>query len=57
MPRDIDEYRRGYEDGKEAGILLTAARSMTSILDSPDYLKGYEDGASGRDFDPSDDDE
>lgn len=52
---NIDEYRRGYEDGKGAGILLTAMRAPTAILDSDDYNRGYRHAQEGREFDPDGD--
>ena len=52
---DIDEYRRGYEDGKGASVLLTAMRSTTSMLESDDYQRGYRHAQEGRDFDPDGD--
>jgi len=49
---DVEEYRRGYEAGKGAGIALTAMRSMTSFAESDDYQRGYRHAQEGRSFDP-----
>ena len=52
---NIDEYRRGYEDGQNASIALTAMRSTTAIFNSDDYNRGYRHAQEGREFDPDSD--
>ena len=55
MARDIDEYRRGYEAGKDASVLLAPLEAIDYLSASEDWQKGYEDATSGQPFDPSDD--
>lgn len=55
MARDIDEYRRGYEAGEEASVLLAPLEAIDYLSAGEDWQKGYEDATSGQPFDPSDD--
>jgi hypothetical protein len=55
MGRDIDEYRSGYEAGKDASVLLAPLEAADYLSASEDWQKGYEDATSGKPFDPSDD--
>lgn len=52
---DIDEYRAGYEAGKEASVLFAPLEALDYLSASEDWQKGYEDATQGRPFDPEDD--
>jgi hypothetical protein len=52
---DIDEYRDGYEAGKEASALFAPLEAMDYLSASADWQKGYDGATQGRPFDPGDD--
>ena len=51
---DIDEYRAGYEAGKEACVLTAPVEALEYSSASADWQKGYLDATSGKPFDPTD---
>jgi len=51
---DIDEYRAGYEAGKEASALFAPIEALDYTLASEDWQRGYDDGVAGNPFDPGD---
>ena len=57
MGRNIDEYREGYEAGKDASVLLAPLEAANYLSASEDWQKGYEDATSGKAFDPGDNDD
>lgn len=54
---NVNEYRRGYEAGREAGPLSQLGDALFAITNSADYTRGYKDGHQGRDFNPEREDD
>lgn len=53
---DIDEYRAGYEAGKDSSAIFAPVDAVDYTIHSDDWRKGYDDAIAGEPFDPGEDD-